>query len=63
VNQAMNTPGVLTETDADALQYRMDAIGAKLMTCQLNTAQQVGMAPSALQDALRSAVAEIGAEQ
>ena len=67
VNQAMNTPGVLTETaaDADALQDRMYAITAKLMTCQLNTAQQVGMPPSALQDALRSAVADvqIGAEQ
>jgi hypothetical protein len=58
VNQAMNTPGVLTEPPADAMQARMDAITAKLMTCQLNTAQQVGMPPSALQDALRSAVAE-----
>ena len=65
-NQAMNTPGVLTETpSADALQDRMYAIGAKLVTCQLNTAQQVGMPPSALQDALRSAVADVqsGAEQ
>jgi hypothetical protein len=59
----MNTPGVLTETPADALRDRMYAIGAKLTTCQLNTAQQVGIPPSALQDALRSAVAEIGAMQ
>lgn len=60
VKQAMNTPGVLTETpaNADALQDRMDAIGAKLVTCQLNTAQQVGIPPSAMLDALRSAVAE-----
>ena len=57
VNQAMNTPGVPTETPADALQDRMYAITAKLMTCQLNTAQQVGMPPSALQDALRQAIA------
>jgi hypothetical protein len=65
VNQAMNTPGVLTETPADALQDRMDAIGAKLVTCQLNTAQQVGIPPSALLDALRSALADrqIGVKQ
>lgn len=62
-NQAMNTPGVLTENPADAMEARMYAITAKLMTCQLNTAQQVGIPPSALQDALRSAVAEIGAVQ
>jgi hypothetical protein len=58
VNQAMNTPAVLTKPPADALEDRMYAITAKLMTCQLNTAQQVGIPPSALQDALRSAVAE-----
>src|SRR5688572_20223343 len=64
VNQAMNTPGVLTEPTADALEDRMYAT-TELMTCQLNTAQQVGMPPSDLQDALRSAVADgqIGAEQ
>jgi hypothetical protein len=65
--QAMNTPGVLTETpaNADALQDRMDAIGAKLLTCQLNTAQQVGMPHAALLDELRSALADrqIGAKQ
>ena len=61
VKQAMNTPGVLAETpaNADALDYRMYAITAKLMTCQLNTAQQVGMPPSALQDALRQAIASL----
>ncbi len=60
VKQAMNTPGVLTQTpaNADALEDRMSAITAKLLTCQLNTAQQVGIPPSAMQDALRSAVAE-----
>ena len=60
VKQAMNTPGVLTETpaNADALQDRMDAIGAKLVTCQLNTAQQVGIPHAALLDALRSALAD-----
>ncbi len=67
VKQAMNPLGVLTEppADADALQDRMYAITAKLMTCQLNTAQQVGIPPSALQDAVRSAVADgqIDAEQ
>jgi hypothetical protein len=59
-NQAMNPLGALTEppADADALQDRMDAIGAKLVTCQLNTAQQVGMPHSALLDALRSALAD-----
>jgi hypothetical protein len=66
VKQAMNTPGVLTETpaNADALQDRMDAIGAKLVTCQLNTAQQVGIPHAALLDALRSALADgqIGAK-
>ncbi len=63
--QAMNTPGVLTVTPADALQDRMYAIGAKLVTCQLNTAQQVGIPPSALLDALRSALADrqIGVKQ
>ena len=57
----MNTPGVLTETpaNADALQDRMYAISAKLMTCQLNTAQQVGIPPSALQDALRQVIASL----
>jgi hypothetical protein len=59
VNQAMNTRGVLTETSADALEDRMYATTAKLMTCQLNTAQQVGMPPSALQDALRQAIASL----
>jgi hypothetical protein len=51
---------VLIETpaNADALQDRMDAIGAKVVTCQLNTAQQVGIPPSALLDALRSALAD-----
>ena len=67
VKQAMNTPGVLTETpaNADALQDRMDAIGAKLLTCQLNTAQQVGIPHAALLDELRSALADrqIGAKQ
>ena len=67
VKQAMNTPGVLTETpaNADALQDRMDAIGAKLVTCQLNTAQQVGIPHAELLDALRSALADgqIGAKQ
>ena len=58
VNQAMNTPEVPTETRADAVEARMYAITAKLTTCQLNTAQQVGIPPSAMQDALRSAVAE-----
>jgi hypothetical protein len=60
-NQAMNTPGVLTENpaDADALDYRMYATVAKLTTCQLNTAQWVGMPPSALQDALRQAIASL----
>jgi hypothetical protein len=58
VKQAMTTPAVLTETPADALQDRMDAIGAKLMTCQWNTAQQVGIPPPALLDALRSALAD-----
>lgn len=65
VNQAMNTPRVLTETPSDAVQDRIDAIGAKLVTCQLNTAQQVGMPHAALLDALRSALADgqIGAKQ
>lgn len=58
VNRAMNTPAVLTATPADAMQDRMVAIVANLMTCQLNTAQQVGIPPSAMQDALRNAVAE-----
>jgi hypothetical protein len=64
VQQAMNTP-VLTETPADAVQDRMDAIGAKMVTCQLNTAQQVGISPSALLELLRSALADgqIGAKQ
>jgi hypothetical protein len=61
VDQAMNTRGVLTEppADADVLEDRMYAITAKLLTCQLNTAQQVGMPPSALQDALRQAIASL----
>ena len=60
VDQAMNTRGVLTEPpSADALEERMYATTAKLMTCQLNTAQQVGMPPSALQDAMRQAVASL----
>src|SRR5262249_7076760 len=65
VNQAMNTPGVLTETQADAVQERMNAVGANFVTCQWNTAQQVGMPPSALLDALRNALADgqIGAKQ
>ena len=61
VNQAMNTRGVLTEppADADVLEDRMYAITANVLTCQLNTAQQVGMPPSALQDALRQAIASL----
>jgi hypothetical protein len=65
VNQAMNTPAVRTETPADAVEDRINAIGAKLVTCQLNTAQQVGIPPSAMLDLLRSALADgqIGAKQ
>jgi hypothetical protein len=65
VKQAMNTPAVLTETPADAAQDRIDAIGAKLVTCQLNTAQQVGIPHSALLELLRSALADsqIGAKE
>ena len=61
----MSTRGVLTETSADALKNGMYAIGAKLVTCQLNTAQQVGIPHAALLDALRSALAygQIGAKQ
>ena len=58
VKQAMNTPAVLTEPPADAMQARMDAVGAKLMTCQVNTAQQVGIPHAAMLDALRSALAD-----
>jgi hypothetical protein len=54
----MNTPRVLTETPADAAQHRIDAIGAKLVTCQLNTAQQAGIPHSALLELLRSALAD-----
>ena len=61
VNQAMNTRGVLTEppADADVLEDRMYAIGAKLVACQLNTAQQVGIPPSALLELLRQAIASL----
>jgi hypothetical protein len=56
VNQAMTTLEALTQTAAVSLQDHLDAVGAKLTTCQVNAAQQTGIPLSVLQDALRGAV-------
>jgi hypothetical protein len=63
--QAIIALEALTETTADSLRDRMDALGANLTTCQESTAQQAGIPLSVLQDALRGAAmaSAPGAEQ
>jgi hypothetical protein len=56
VNQAM-TPLEAAQTPEVSLQDHLDAVAAKLTTCQVSAAQQTGIPLSVMQDALRSAVA------